>query len=114
MVRRKKKHVRMGNKPSHPLKKVQHLAKTEQVYFRGNALRDAQHDFGWRAAEILDAITKLRECIHFVKTAGHEVKKGAVMLDAYRARGINGENIYTHLYIDPKTGKLIIDSFKKL
>ena len=82
------------------------------VVARGNAKEGALRCFGWGGKDILDTIRKLR-VKHFHKTEPSELKP-QVMIDFYLAYGLDGEDIYTHFYIDPTTGKLVINSFKEL
>ena len=63
----------------------------------------------------------VREKNHFHKTEPyvsrtkpHDLISG-VMVDYYKAKNIMEDaSVYTHIYIDPKSGMLIINSFKEL
>ena len=51
---------------------------------------------------------------HFYKTEAHNQLPNT-MMDYYKAQNImTGINLYTHFYIRPGDGKLIIDSFKEI
>lgn len=81
-----------------------------QVLINSNAERDAFQLFGWGLSDICDAYRKLQPR-HFYKTDVSKAKLG-IYLDFYKAT-INGEKIYTHFYINGKTGLLVINSFKR-
>ena len=49
----------------------------------------------------------------FYKTEECKAAPGE-MVDYYRAKGLKGENVYIHFYIDIATDTLIIQSCKKL
>lgn len=68
--------------------------------------------FGWGMDNILDAFLKLKPQ-HFYKTDVSRINPENV-IDYYKARGLKGENIYTHFYIDDEAEFLIINSFKKI
>ncbi len=82
-----------------------------QFLIRSNATRFAFQDFGWGISDIKGAYKKLQPK-HFYKTASSVAKPGT-MIDYYKG-SINGEEIYTHFYIDNATDMLIINSFKRL
>lgn len=75
-----------------------------------HALRGAWRDFGWREADIRDAVAKL-QVKHFYK---HEPywENPSIEMDYYKARGLKGEDVYTHFHVEE--GLLIISSFKKI
>ena len=113
MVKRKKGnriHGRTG--PYYSLGKVKKLVKTGKVLIRGNALDGARYSFGWEVSDILDALKKL-QIKHFHKSEkSHFTPKMPV--DYYKARGLKGEDVYTHFYIDNEIELLIVDSFKQI
>ena len=61
---------------------------------------------------MLDALRRLRPG-HFHKSDNSDVKP-AVVLDFYKARGLKGEDVYTHFYIDDEKRVLVINSFKRI
>lgn len=79
-----------------------------------NAIATARHDFGWRVAQIREAILKLQRK-HFYKTENHRFKRPElnIKVDYYKARDLMGEDVYIHLHVD-ENGWLIIDSFKRI
>ena len=81
-----------------------------QVKINLNAERDAFQLFGWCLSDIEDAYRRLHPK-HFHKT-DPAIFKAGVYLDYYKAT-IKGERIFTHFYIDDKTGLLIINSFHR-
>jgi hypothetical protein len=83
-----------------------------KVQVTGTAYSCALRDFGWGEKDILDAVRKLKpKC--FYKTEECRVKSGQ-MVDYYKARGLKGENVYLHFYIDIVTDELVIQSCKRL
>lgn len=79
---------------------------------RPNAFQDAWNDFGWETKDIVDALNKLQNN-HYHKTDLSRFKPG-IMIDFYHARDLKGENVYIHFYVDPDSGKLVINSFKRM
>jgi len=109
MTRQKRKPVRRSyTKSYYKLSEVIQKINDGQILIRPDALRDAYQQFGWESSDILNAYMKLKPK-HFHKTAGSKHILG-VAIDTYRAT-INGENIYTHFYINDKSKFLIINSF---
>ena len=106
MPRRKR---RVARSPHYSLANVVHKINNGQVLIRPNAIRDAFQLFGWTFSDIKAAYRKLQPR-HFHKTDVSKVKPG-VYLDFYKAT-INGEDIYTHFYIDDQS-KLVINSFHR-
>lgn len=108
--------------PSYPLKEIKTLIRKNKIYIQPNALQDAYDDFGWRASEIKKCLLKLndkyhldnRNKNHFHKTEPHDNFPNT-MMDYYKAVDImEGFNVYTHFYIHPNFGNLIVSSFKEL
>lgn len=99
---------RSNTKSYYSLSEVITKINNGQVLIRPDAIRDAFQQFGWEISDIKNAFRKLKPK-HFHKTDGSKIKPG-VALDFYKAN-INGENIYTHFYIDDSSKKLIINSF---
>lgn len=109
--------------PLHPLKDVKKLLREpNSVSINPNAVSDAWDDFGWRPEEIKKCLLKLndkdhslnKEENHFYKTARHHKIRNA-MVDVYKAKNImEGADVYTHIYIHPTSGMLIVNSFHKL
>jgi len=98
-------------KPAYPLKDIKALAAVDDtIKINGNALDSADEDFGWGPDEISNAIGALTGK-HFVKSEDHR-RYPSIKVDYYRARGLKGENVYTHFYT--KGGVLIVSSFKQI
>ena len=114
MGSRKKAQGKTTSKPEsfYSLSEVRELIGQGKVWLKPNVLDDAQLDFGWGKSDILDALNKLKVG-HFYKS-DTSLKKRGVQLDFYKARGLKGEDVYTHFYIDDKAGLLVVDSFKRL
>jgi hypothetical protein len=111
MAKRKRKPIRRSYiKSYYDLSEVIQKINSGQVKIRSNALRDAYQKFGWGLSDIKDAYRKLQPK-HFHKTDVSKYLAG-VALDFYKAT-INGENIYTHFYINDKSKLLVINSFKE-
>ena len=109
-------------KPSYPLKNVKTLIKENKIYVNPDVTKDAYDDFGWRIKEIKRCLLKLNDRYHldnrrenhFHKTEPHH-KFPNTMVDSYKAVNImEGSSVYTHFYIHPNFGNLIISSFKEL
>lgn len=96
---------------SYDLAKVRSKIAGRQVLIKSDVLKDAWRDFGWGYSEILASYIKLKPK-HFYKTE-KSIYLPDVLLDFYKAR-INGEDIYTHFYIDKTENRLVINSFHKL
>ena len=108
--------------PHYPLSNVKNLIRQREIRIRPNAAQRAYDDFGWTTAEIKKCLLKLndkyhpddREKNHFHKTEDHRNILNTKM-DYYKCQGImEGMNVYTHFYIHPNSGKLIINSFHEL
>lgn len=108
--------------PHYPLQRVKQLLKEGRFLIRDNAIQSALDDFGWDADGIVRCLRMLndrpyradRNRNHFYKTEQH-TRIPNTKMDYYRAKGImDGINLYTHFYIHPETGYLIISSFKEL
>jgi hypothetical protein len=108
--------------PHYPIKDVKQLIRLDQIHINPNALATALNDFGWGPAEIKKCLLKLnsrphridRDKNHFHKSEPHWHIPNTVM-DYYKAKKImQGSDIYTHFYIHPQSGKLVVSSFKEL
>ena len=103
---------RAQKKPHYGLSEVKKLIREGKVRIQGNALDGARDAFGWRPHDILDALGRLQSK-HFNKSDVSQNDPHS-MLDIYKARGLKGENVYTHFYIDRDTDTLIVNSFKEI
>ena len=108
--------------PHYPLLNVKNLIRQGQILIRRNAAERALNDFGWTSDEIKRCLLKLNDKYHpddprrnrFYKTEEHRNFPNTKM-DYYNCQGImEGMNVYTHFYIHPNSGKLIINSFHEL
>lgn len=109
-------------KPSYPLKEVKRLIRENKIRVNPNAAQTAYDDFGWRTVEIKSCLLKLNDKYqldnriknHFYKTEPHYFISNT-MMDYYRAVSIMEDfNVYTHFYVHPNFGNLIISSFREL
>ena len=115
----------LRRKPSYPLREVKALIRSNNVIFGRNAIRYALNDFGWNVSNIKNCLLKLNDkyyddnprknhfykTVALYKTVAHN-KFPNTMMDYYKAQNIiTGINLYTHFYIRPGDGKLIVDSF---
>lgn len=99
--------------PSYSRKVLEEKIKSGKVDINYNALRDALYDFGWAEKDIKKCILRLRP-IQCYKSKPHDSCPEA-MFDFYRAKNImEGNDVYTHFYVHPKTKRLVINSFKEL
>ena len=109
MTRPKRKPGRRSyTKSLYQLAEVIQKINNGQVLINKNAEDDAYQQFGWGLSDIKDAYRKLRPK-HFHKTNVSKYIPG-VAIDTYKAT-INGEQIYTHFYINDKSKLLVINSF---
>lgn len=108
--------------PHYSLSDVKKLVRAGKVDIRPNALRSAYGDFGWVPSDIQNCLLKLngrphsadRKRNHFYKTEDHR-KIPHTKMDYYKAKKIMQNcNVYTHFYIHPSSGRLVISSFKEL
>jgi hypothetical protein len=107
------------------LKVIQEIIENDtgwDVLIQPDVLEDAEYDFGWDAEKIKKCILKLndwphaedKDKNHFDKATPHR-RFPDTMVFSYRARDImDGYSVYTHLYIHPDTGMVVINSFKEL
>ena len=111
MAKGKKKSAK-GSRPRsyYELSEVAQKINSGQFLIKSNAIRCAFQDFGWGTSDIMNAYRMLKPK-HFHKTDNSKVRPELV-IDVYKAR-LNGEDIYTHFYIDDTLNKLIINSFKR-
>jgi hypothetical protein len=112
----------MNRKPYYPLKDIKNLVREGAVRINIDVQSDAWDDFGFKPSDIKKCILKLndrehsknREKNHFWKTEPYK-RFPETMMDYYKANNImTGINVYTHFYIHPNSGELIISSFKEL
>jgi len=108
-TRRKRRFASPGHIPLSQVRQLKHRGK---FLIRLNAFQDAWNDFGWEKKDIVDALNKLQNN-HYHKTDFSRFKPG-IMIDFYHARGLKGENVYIHFYVDPDSGKLVINSLKRM
>jgi len=108
---RKGRHKRRERDPYYPLQEVRLRIKMRKVQVTGTAYSCALQDFGWGEKDILDAVGRLK-LKHFYKTEECRADPGQ-MVDYYKAKGLIGETVYLHFYIDITTDELVIQSCKK-
>lgn len=113
MVKRKRRQRIQGRtEPYYSLGVVKGLVKAGKVVISEKARDTADKAFGWGVADILDALTKLQPS-HFYKP-GLSNFEPHFPIDFYKARGLKGENVYIHFYVDDETNLLMVDSFKEI
>jgi hypothetical protein len=104
------------------LTKVKALLRANHYRFNDDVLQDAHYDFCWGRDEMVKALLRLNDRPygsnpvknHFHKTKEH-TEYPNTMMDYYKIQnGPEGNRIYTHFYMHPTTGALIISSFKEL
>jgi len=109
---RKGKYKGKGRVSYYPLHEVRLRIRKGKVLVTGSALEGARQDFNWGGKDVIEAVLNLKPK-HFYKTEECKAAPGE-MVDYYRAKGLKGENVYIHFYIDIATDTLIIQSCKKL
>jgi len=112
----------MSRKPHYALRDVKTLIKTGRIQINSDAASDAFNDFGWRTEDMKKCLLKLNDRPHRINSKNHYYKtkphyrfRTGTLMDYYKAINImEGNDVYTHFYIHPHTGKLVISSFKEL
>jgi len=97
-------------KAYYDLRVVKEKIKKNEIKINRNAAISAQEDFKWKSEDIKKVYLKLKP-IHFDITDQNTTNH--LYMDTYKIRNIDGEDVYTHFYIN-QSGTLIISSFKKL
>jgi len=111
--KKKRKRAASGGRsqPYYSLKTIFKCIKDGRVRLEPKVLHTAYRDFGWGTEKILDALKKLRRR-HYYKTEPLRTNASTrIHVDYYRAKGLKGENVYTHFHIDDD--HLVIGSFKE-
>ena len=111
-------------RPTYPISTVKRLLRDNNIRINPDVLQDAYDDFGWGHDEITKCLLKLNDKYyldepsknHFHKTKQHaKFTSTNTMMDYYKIEnGLEGNQVYTHFYIHPNSGKLVISSFKEL
>jgi|AntAceMinimDraft_8_1070364.scaffolds.fasta_scaffold20920_4 hypothetical protein len=109
---KKRKETAPPKQPFYGLTEIKCLIEEGSVFVQGNALKYAREDFEWGISDILAALASLR-LKDFHKSDVLSSNK-LIVVDYYKAWGLKGENVYTHLYINDISGELIINSFKEI
>ena len=112
MSKKKIKKGRLKPKAYYQLSEVRQYILKGKVRINPNARRDAYRCFGWESEDIIDAILKLQPKYYY-KTDASRINPENV-IDYYKAKGLKGENVYIHYYIDDESETLIINSFKEI
>ncbi len=99
-------------KPRYDLAEVKKLVSRGRVRITRGAQDAAWEDFGWGIDNILDVLMRLH-LKHFYKQDVCQFDRYMVF-DFYKAKGLKGENVYTHFYIDDADNMLIVNSFKRV
>lgn len=101
--------------PHHSLKNVKAQIRAGNFTLRSNAIQDASNDFAWTPLDIQKCLLKLQNS-HWVKTERHRNYPAEnTLMDYYRAPNImDGESIFTHIYIRDGKTNVIVSSFKRL
>ena len=109
-------------KPHYPLSDVKKLIRAGKFFPEPVVTKDAWDDFGWKSDDIKKCLLKLndkyhpddRKNNHFYKTEPHRGFSNT-MMDYYKCQDImEGMSVYTHFYIHPNFGNVIVMSFKEL
>lgn len=95
---------------AYSLADIRTLISTNKFDVHPDALKTARKAFGWGRTEIKKAFLSLQKK-HFKKST-ENWDDPSIYVDSYKARGIMGENVYTHFHIEE--GRLIIRSFKEI
>jgi hypothetical protein len=113
MVKKKSGHrMQKRTGPFYSLGRVKGLVNAGHYVIRAEAKDTAGKAFGWGESDMRDALMKLQPS-HFYKP-GISNFEPHFPIDFYKARGLKGENVYIHFYIDDETNLLMVDSFKEI
>ena len=102
-----------GHRPDTPyygLGQIKRLISSGNFDVTKGARVTAKKKFGWNTEDIKKALCKLQPK-HFHKSA-ENWDDPSIYVDYYKARGLMGENVYTHFHIEE--GTLIISSLKEI
>lgn len=102
--------VMSRNKPYYSKKQIRQLISLNNVQITQQARTTAQKDFGWSIDDICKALLKLPVKSWYKSETKFDNPN--IWVDYYRANNLEGENIYTHFYVD--CNNLVIDSFKEI
>ena len=102
-----------GPPPSYSLDDIRYYLEMGRFVITSSARTTAMDDFGWGQASIVKALSELKVSEHFHKKDVLWTNP-EIMVDYYKARGLMGENVYTHFHVDPDEDKLMIISFKEI
>jgi hypothetical protein len=110
--------------PKNVLKDVKARVRAGDVVINPDVLQDAYDAFGWWDTEIKQCLLHLNDQYyyanpqknHFYKSEPHNLYPAEnTYIDFYRAHEImQGESVYTHLYVRENTSKVTVNSFKEL
>jgi hypothetical protein len=113
-----------GKKPKNPLAAVKARVIAGDVVVNPDVVQEAYDDFGWYDPEIRKCLLKLNDRYyyrdrlrnHFYKFEEHwRYPEENTYIDFYRAHKImDGESVFTHLYVREATTTVIVNSFKEL
>lgn len=108
-----KRHKPKTKRPFYPLDEVKQCLASRHYRINADCLTDARADFGWKEADVVAALLKLRPSMFYGSdTLKH---KPQTVIDKYRCPNLHdGEDVYTHFYINDDTVTLVINSFKHL
>ena len=98
------------DKPYYGLGQIRRFVLSGKFEIDDRAKKSAEKAFGWNKNDIKNALLKLQPK-HFDKSV-QRWSNPEIYQDSYRARGLMGENVYTHFHIEDNT--LTIESFKEI
>ncbi|MDD3146046.1 MAG: type II toxin-antitoxin system MqsR family toxin [Candidatus Riflebacteria bacterium] len=96
--------------PFYSKKNIISLVKSGKIFVTSKARLMAKDDFGWGIVEIGKALTALK--VKDWYKSDKRFDNPDIWVDYYRAENLNGENVYTHFYVE--ADQLVVDSFKEL
>ncbi len=102
-----------GSPPYNSKRTIINYLDSGKYHITNKAKKCAADDFCWGKTDIVKVLKKLSPTKHFHKKAIHWTNP-EIVVDYYRARGLMGENVFTHFHIDPEDDLLIINSFKEI
>ena len=100
-------------KPANPLEDVRLLAQNGKVDATSPEVAKGLRDLGFNTDDLIQCILRLKNK-HCYKSDYHGWISDTYY-DYYRAVNLyKKQDVYTHFYVDSKSGILVVDSFKPL
>ncbi len=97
-------------RPYYSKRQIRNLIEAKKFKITENARFSAMQCFGWNLEDVKRALLLLPQNSCYKSEQRFDNPK--IWVDYYRAKGVMGENVYTHFYVEDDN--LIVDSFKEI